>query len=87
MRLPLARKLASPELRSTESIVSLASAIWLATVRFQISSYTARSRPSSPVSPGVRKLSPDGRIASWASWALRALVLNCRGPLLRYSLP
>ena len=38
MRLPLARKLASPELRSTDSMVSLASAIWQATVRFQINS-------------------------------------------------
>ena len=38
MRLPLARKPAFPELSSTDSIVSLASAIWLATVRFQISS-------------------------------------------------
>ena len=43
MRLPLARKLASPSAppstsRSTLSMVSLASAIWEATVRFQISS-------------------------------------------------
>ena len=44
MRLPLARNRAGPSglaaaaSRSTASMVSLASAIWLATVRFQISS-------------------------------------------------
>ena len=38
MRLPLARKLASATCSSTLSIVSRASAIWEATVRFQISS-------------------------------------------------
>ena len=38
MRLPLARKVAPATSRSTDTMVSLASAIWLATVRFQISS-------------------------------------------------
>ena len=52
-------------------VSSFASLIWLATVRFQIRSYMrCSSRPSCPVTSfGVRKVSPDGRIASCASCA------------------
>ena len=50
--------------------VPLASAIWQATVRFQMRSYSLNSSASSwPASwPGVAKFSPAGRMASWASW-------------------
>jgi hypothetical protein len=52
-----------------------ASAICEATVRCQISSYSRSSSPDSSraSSPGVRKTSPDGRIASCASWAFFTL--------------
>ena len=48
-----------------------ASAIWEATVRFQIRSYRASCclDRDEATSPGVRKWSPAGRIASWASCA------------------
>ena len=52
---------------------SLASAIWEAMVRIQISSYRRNSSPRSPVWAGVRKFSPAGRIASCASWAFFTL--------------
>ena len=47
--------------------------IWLATVRFQMRSYSASSRPSSPASLGSLKNAPAGRIASCASCALALL--------------
>ncbi len=50
-----------------------ASFICEATVRFQISSYSLNWSPVSPVSAGVRKRSPEGRIASWASCAFLTL--------------
>ena len=52
----------------------VASFIWQATVRFQISSYSRKSSPRRPVSAGVRKLSPAGRTASCASWAFFTLL-------------
>ncbi len=51
-----------------------ASFIWEETVRCQISSYRRNMSPDSPVSPGVRNSSPDGRIASCASCALFTLL-------------
>jgi hypothetical protein len=56
-----------------------ASFIWDATVRCQISSYSRNSSPRSPVSPGVRNSSPDGRIASCASCAFFTLLAYARG--------
>ena len=58
-----------------------ASAIWLAIVRFQIRSYSrCSSRSSSPeTSDGLRNVSPDGRIASWASCAFLLLFAYTRG--------
>ncbi len=55
----------------------LASAIWLATVRFQIRSYSfCSSRSSEDASDaGVRKVSPEGRMASCASCAFFDLLL------------
>ena len=60
----------------TEAVEPRASAIWEATVRFQTSSYSRNSSPrSSPATwAGVRKESPAGRIASWASCAFLALL-------------
>ena len=57
------------------AVVPFASAIWLATVRFQIKSYSANSSPtnSPATSAGVRKTSPAGRIASCASCAFLTL--------------
>ena len=59
----------------TVALVPVASAIWLATVRCQISSYSRNSSPLSwpAIWPGVRKVSPAGRMASWASWAFLTL--------------
>ena len=50
-------------------------------MRFQISSYRANSSPrSSPATwAGVRKRSPAGRIASWASWAFLTFFSYSRG--------
>ncbi len=67
--------------RVTVSVEPLASAIWLATVRFQINSYNANS-PC--VSFPLRELgrwntSPAGRIASCASWAPFDLPVYTRG--------
>ncbi len=60
----------------TVDVVPLASFIWLATVRFQISSYMRNSSPRSSdwTLAGVRKRSPDGRIASCASCAFESVV-------------
>ncbi len=52
----------------------IASFIWDATVRFQISSYRRNSSLCRPVSAGVRNASPDGRIASCASCAFLTLL-------------
>ena len=59
----------------TLAVVPRASAICEATVRCQISSYSRNSSPrSAPATwAGVRKESPAGRMASWASWAFLAL--------------
>src|SRR5680860_580992 len=53
----------------TVEVVPVASAIWEATVRFQIISYRRNSSPRSSdrTLVGVRKVSPDGRLASWIS--------------------
>ena len=55
----------------TDAVEPFASAICDATVRFQIRSYSFHSLPRRvPLSsPGTRKASPEGRIASCASWA------------------
>ncbi len=53
----------------TVTLWPTASAICDATVRIHTSSYSRRWSPWSPVCSGVRKLSPAGRMASWASWA------------------
>ena len=55
----------------TEAVDPRASAICEATVRFQIRSYSLNSLPRRMLesSDGVRNTSPDGRIASCASWA------------------
>ena len=60
----------------TVAVKPRASAIWVATVRFQISSYRRNSSPpSDPATwPGVRKESPEGRIASCASCAFLDLL-------------
>ena len=59
----------------TDTVVPTASAICEARVRCQISSYRRNSSAESwPANdPGVRNVSPDGRIASWASWAFFTL--------------
>jgi hypothetical protein len=56
-----------------------ASFIWEATVRFQISSYSLNWSPVRPVSAGVRKRSPEGRIASCASCAFLTFPAYVRG--------
>ena len=60
----------------TVVVATCASAICEATVRFQMRSYSANSSAlSSPeTSPGVRKTSPAGRMASWASCAFFTLL-------------
>lgn len=55
-----------------------ASAICVATVRFQIRSYSRPSTPLSPCSSVVRISVPAGRMASWASCAFLEVLLNCR---------
>ena len=65
-------------LTRTETDSPVASFIWEATVRFQISSYRRSSSPDSPARAacgGVRKRSPAGRIASCASWAFFTLLV------------
>ena len=81
MTFPLALHSASvpSAVRAPSRIVELvprASAIWLATVRCQISSYSRSSSPetSRASSPGVRNTSPDGRMASCASCAFFTLL-------------
>ncbi len=66
-----------------------ASAIWLATVRFQIRSYSRNSSGfNSPRSAsGSAKGWPAGRIASCASWAFLTLVWYSRASLGRNSPP
>ena len=63
--------------RRMVAVEPLASPIWEATVRFQISSYRRNSSPESSLATwaGVRKESPAGRMASWASCALAALLV------------
>ena len=58
-----------------DAVEPFASAIWDATVRFQIRSYSLKSLPRrlDATSLGVRKVSPDGRIASCASCAFLLL--------------
>ena len=58
---------------------SLASAIWEATVRFQISSYRRASSGGSDSDCG-RWPKSVGRIASCASWAFLTLVWYCLAP-------
>ena len=60
----------------TVAVWPLASAIWEATVRFQMRSYSLNSVPRSTLcsSVGVRKTSPEGRIASCASCAFLDLL-------------
>ena len=53
----------------------VASFICEATVRFHTRSYRRSSSPDSLVWAGVRNLSPAGRIASCASWALFTLLV------------
>ena len=91
---PLARKIvALPSLvcasKSTRICNFLASAIWDATVRFQIKSYKANSsRESSGAnSPGVLNVSPAGRIASCASCAFLVLPVYARGESATWSAP
>ncbi len=64
-----------------------ASAICEATVRIQMRSYSFASGPERPCSVLVFMDVPAGRIASWASWALRTLPAYVRGPAVRYSSP
>ena len=75
--------------RRTEAVCPRASAICEATVRFQISSYRRNWSPESSLATcaGVRKWSPAGRMASWASWAPFALLAYTRGASGMYSAP
>ncbi len=59
--------------------VNFASAIWQATVRFQMRAYSFASAPARPNSFAVFIAVPAGRIASWASCAPFDLPLNLRG--------
>ncbi len=63
--------------RTTLRLSPLASAIWEATVRFQMRSYTLASSDLAPnaawAADGSWNSSPAGRIASWASWAFFTL--------------
>ena len=63
---------ASPPMR-TDTDWPVASFICEATVRCQTSSYNRNWSPVRPVWPGVRNASPEGRIASCASWAFLTL--------------
>ena len=80
--MPLAEKVVavpSAVVAASRSVVVaiFASAIWEATVRFQIRSYSASSSgfTCEATWPGVRKESPAGRIASCASCAFFTLRL------------
>ena len=68
-----------------------ASTICEATVRCQISSYSRNSSERPPRDParlpGVRNASPDGRMASCASWAFLTFFVYWRGSVGRYSGP
>ncbi len=59
----------------TDTLRPVASAIWEATVRFQMRSYRRRSLPESSrlSESGVRNESPAGRMASCASCAFFTL--------------
>ena len=59
------------------TVSPFASTIWLATVRFQIRSYSFNSseRSTEDSCDGVGNASPAGRTASWASWAFLDLPL------------
>ena len=72
----MARKIRSPALMSTLVWSYRAWAIWEATARFQISSYSRRWDGSrwAVTTSGVRATAV-GRIPSWASWACLALAL------------
>ena len=62
----------------TDAVEPLASAIWEATVRFQIRSYSLKSLPRSTLCELGRACgtsSPDGRIASCASCAFLLLLV------------
>ena len=86
--LPPPEVLASPE-TVTFMEVPRASAIWEATVRCQISSYSLNSSASRTLAraPGVAKRSPAGRIASCASWEFLTLRWYWRGASATYSEP
>src|ERR1019366_2866655 len=73
----------------TVAVEPFASAIWDATVRFQMRSYNFQSLPRSVDcnSLGVRNVSPEGRIASCASWALLFLPEYRRGDAGTVSAP
>ena len=79
---------AVPEIRRL-IVVPLASAICEETVRCQISSYSRNSSVSSCAAtwPGVRKVSPAGRIASCASCAFFTLRVYWRGVACTYCAP
>src|SRR5665647_800210 len=70
-----------PAAMVTDAVEPVASAIWEATVRFQIRSYSLKSLPRrvEASEAGVRKVSPDGRIASCASCAFLLFPLYRRG--------
>ena len=65
----------SPDSRR-RTVSPVASVIWEATVRRHTISYTSASDfgNSRRTSSGWRNRSPAGRMASWASWALRTLL-------------
>ncbi len=72
---PCATPSGTSAVRRICALVPVASFIWEATVRFQISSYRRSSSPDSsrPACSGVRNVSPEGRMASWASCAFFTL--------------
>ena len=62
------------------TVVPVASAICDASVRCQIKRYSDSSWPlSSPATWLGARSGVDGRIASWASWALRVFDVYCFG--------
>ena len=85
--MPDEEKTYSPFAILTVVVLFLALAICVAMVRIQISVYSARSLPLSPVCSGRRNVSPAGRMASWASWAFLLLLRKVRTFSLRYSAP
>ena len=65
-----------------------ASAIWEATVRCQISRYSANwPLSNAPATRSGVRMAEVGRMASWASWAPRCLVLYRRGCFSAYAAP